>query len=288
MKALIIVNTLKTGAKEAAKEIEAYLEKAGVGYRSLLFPEQKDAADFASFQFCITLGGDGTVLFASLKCAPLKIPVFPVNFGEFGFIANIPKDGWQGEIDAFLAGRSALTRRSMLDVSLYRDGIEAAHSLALNDAVLCSRMGAHIITTKIACKTADGNAESAVKPLGTFKSDGIIVSSATGSTAYSLAAGGPIIDPSLDAIVLNPVCAFSLSSRPLVLPGGTALVITLQDSEVVLLADGQELGGTCRKGECVIIKRSEHTVLLAGSTSESFYAALRSKMNWSGEHWLVR
>ncbi|GMO59903.1 MAG: NAD(+)/NADH kinase [Treponemataceae bacterium] len=260
---------------------------------SSFFPKTKSVPIFRRLIFASLWGGDGTVLFAALKCAPLKIPVFPVNFGEFGFIANIQKDTWQSELDIFLAGKSVLTSRSMLEMWLYRDGKEAAHSLALNDAVLCSRMGAHIITTDIACGvgSADniGNdlhalPQNRLKPLGTFKSDGIIVSSATGSTAYSLAAGGPIIDPSIDAIVLTPVCAFSLSSRPLVLASETVLLITLQDSGIALLADGQELGGTCSKGESIIIKRAEHTVKLAGSTSESFYAALRSKMNWSGGH----
>jgi NAD+ kinase len=275
---LIVVNTAKDDARRLETAITAFLRARGVASESALFPNVSDIP-FAGRDFVITLGGDGTVLFAARSCAPLGIPVFPVNLGEFGFIANIQRGEWEQKLGSFLDGNLAGEPRAMVEVEVIGEKIFTSN--ALNDIVIIAKNTTKLITLDISCNGVS---------FGRFKTDAIVVATATGSTAYSAAAGGPIIDPLLDALVLTPVCPFSLSSRPLVLPHESELDITLppsRPSAVQVLADGQFVGtvsqGTEEKSAAHIrIKKSKYAVKLAGSSAATFYAALRSKMNWSG------
>jgi NAD+ kinase len=229
----------------------------------------------AAWNFAVTLGGDGTALFAARLCAPLGIPILPINLGSFGFICGIKKDQWKSEILSFLDGTVEIFDRSMVEVLIVRDNKTIDSSSALNDIVITAKQVPHIISLDIRCNDI---------PFGQFKADAIIVSTATGSTAYSAAAGGPIIDPSLDALILTPVCPFSLSSRPLVLSPASELNITLPEAaheEIQVHADGQHLCAIERH-DTIIIKKSQYTTRLHAGRSAQFYAALRSKMNWSG------
>jgi NAD+ kinase len=270
---LIVVNTGKDDARRLETEITAFLRARGVVSESALFPDAFDIP-FAGRDFVITLGGDGTVLFAARGCAPLGIPVFPVNLGEFGFIANIQRGEWQQKLADFLDGKFAGEPRTMVEVE-----VANFTSNALNDIVIVAKNTTKLITLDISCNGVS---------FGRFKTDAVVVATATGSTAYSAAAGGPIIDPALDALVLTPVCPFSLSSRPLVLPPESELDIRLPDSSspaVQVLADGQfvcDVASDVADSTHIRIKKSKHAVKLAGSSAATLYAALRSKMNWSG------
>ena len=275
-KCLIVVNTHKDESQNLGRMIQSYLAAKSIESFVFCFDGFSTENPFTGFDFVITLGGDGTVLFAARGCVKNKIPVFPVNLGEFGFIASIQKNEWQKELDLFLAGKSEVDERNMLNAALVSTRqSEPFSGIGLNDVVICAKTAARTIMFTVSYNDV---------PLGTFKADGIIISTATGSTAYSASAGGPIIDPELDALVLTPINSFSLSSRPLVLsPKGEVGITILPSREnyVIITIDGQK-PFDLHEGDCIKIRRLQEKVKLVGCTTNKFYGALRSKLNWSG------
>ncbi len=275
-KCLIVVNTHKDESQNLGRMIQSYLATKSIESFVFCFDGFSTENPFTGFDFVITLGGDGTVLFAARGCVKNKIPVFPVNLGEFGFIASIQKNEWQKELDLFLAGKSEVDERNMLNAALVSTRqSEPFSGIGLNDVVICAKTAARTIMFTVSYNDV---------PLGTFKADGIIISTATGSTAYSASAGGPIIDPELDALVLTPINSFSLSSRPLVLSPRGEVGITIlpsRENDVIITIDGQK-PFDLHEGDCIKIRRLQEKVKLVGCTTNKFYGALRSKLNWSG------
>ena len=275
-KCLIVVNTHKDESQNLGRMIQSYLAAKSIESSVFCFDGFSTENPFTGFDFVITLGGDGTVLFAARGCVKNKIPVFPVNLGEFGFIASIQKNEWQKELDLFLAGKSEVDERNMLNAALVSTRqSEPFSGIGLNDVVICAKTAARTIMFTVSYNDV---------PLGTFKADGIIISTATGSTAYSAYAGGPIIDPELDALVLTPINSFSLSSRPLVLSPRGEVGITIlpsRENDVIITIDGQK-PFDLHEGDCIKIRRLQEKVKLVGCTTNKFYGALRSKLNWSG------
>ena len=274
-KSLIVVNSFKEESKSLGAEIQAYLKKLNIQADLFVFNGFSEQYPFYGYDFVITMGGDGTVLFAARGCALLGIPIFPVNFGSFGFIASVQRNEWKKELDEFLAGKSVIDERSMLQSDLIRGGQRRLSATGLNDIVICGKTAAHTISFNVLYDKV---------PLGEIKADGIIISTATGSTAYSASAGGPIIDPGLDAMVLTLMNAFSLSSRPIVLsPEGVIEIEILPSriSDVVISVDGQ-IPVDLHVGDIIRIRQIEAKAKLIGCTKEKFYNALRSKLNWSG------
>ena len=274
-KSLIVVNSFKEESKALGSEIQAYLKKLQIQADIFVFNGFSEQYPFYGYDFVITMGGDGTVLFAARGCAPLGIPIFPINFGSFGFIASVQREDWKVELDDFLAGNSIIEERGMVRSDLVRGGQRRLTATGLNDIVICGKTAAHTISFNVSYDKV---------PLGEIKADGIIISTATGSTAYSASAGGPIIDPGLDAMVLTLMNAFSLSSRPIVLsPTGQIEIEILPSriSDVVISVDGQ-IPVDLHVGDIIKIKQIEHKAKLIGCTKEKFYNALRSKLNWSG------
>ena len=275
-KCLIVVNTHKDESQNLGRMIQSYLAAKSIELSVFCFDGFSTENPFTGFDFVITLGGDGTVLFAARGCVKNKIPVFPVNLGEFGFIASIQKNEWQKELDLFLAGKSEVDERNMLNAALVSTRqSEPFSGIGLNDVVICAKTAARTIMFTVSYNDV---------PLGTFKADGIIISTATGSTAYSASAGGPIIDPELDALVLTPINSFSLSSRPLVLSPKGEVGITIlpsRENDVIITIDGQK-PFDLHEGDCIKIRRLQEKVKLVGCTTKKFYGALRSKLNWSG------
>lgn len=273
MKALIITNTNKEESLTIGDKIALFLKERGIDSSFCRFCGRDEGAPFEGNDVVITLGGDGTVLYAARGCVREGIPVFPVNLGEFGFIAGIQKDEWERPLEMFLKGKAHIDTRSMLKMSILSGAFTT--SAALNDIVVSARSAARTVLLGIEYNCA---------PLCTYKADGIIVSTPTGSTAYSASAGGPIIDPALDAIVLTPINAFSLSSRPLVLPSNGEIGINILPSrvkDVIITVDGQE-PMPISEGERIKIRRLKEKVRLVGCTAEGFYSALRSKLGWRG------
>ncbi|MBO7123667.1 MAG: NAD(+)/NADH kinase [Treponema sp.] len=272
---LIVVNTDKAPSEMLGIETANFLKTRGVAYTFLDFNGNEQDCDWKSFDFVITLGGDGTVLFAARGAAKHSIPVFPVNLGEFGFIAGVQPDGWQKSLELFLQGKLNTVRRTMLCAEILRDKKSVAKYEAFNDIVVSAKSAAQTISMDI---SVNGG------PLGHFKADGAIVSSPTGSTAYSASAGGPIVGPDLDALVLTPLNPFSLSARPIVFSTRALLQIQLipsRNRDAILTVDGQK-PIDLKDYDIIQIKKSEHDAILAGTSVEKFYNALRNKLNWSG------
>jgi len=274
-KALVIINLSKDESMALAKQISSSLEKRNFETDFFSFDGFCDNATLSGYDVVITLGGDGTVLFAARNAVENSIPIFPVNLGEFGFIASIQPEEWESQFDAYLAGNVPVEERSMLKISIIRDNKEVYSSLGLNDVVISAKRAATTISLDV--KYNDLH-------LCKLKSDGVIVSTSTGSTAYSAAAGGPIVDPNLSAFVITPVNSFSLSSRPIVLSPDGKLTMSIENSrtkETSITVDGQE-PFSLQIGDKVIVEQNEKKVRLIACTSEKFYNALRSKLNWSG------
>lgn len=275
-KCLIVINTHKEESQSLGNEISKYLLEQEVESSIFCFDGFCTHNPFHGYDFVITLGGDGTVLFAARGCVNEEIPVFPVNLGEFGFIASIQKDEWKKELDLFLSGKYVYDERNMLNVALVSSPLNKNFTgIGLNDVVICAKTAARTISFDVSYNDVS---------LGTFKADGIIISTATGSTAYSASAGGPIIDPELDALVLTPINSFSLSSRPLVLSPKGEIGITIlpcRENDVIITIDGQK-PFELHFGDSIKIRRLQNKIKLIGCTTKKFYGALRSKLNWSG------
>jgi NAD+ kinase len=274
-KALIIINVSKDESMTLAQEIARYLQKKGIKAEFLSFDGFVDNCDFKGFDFVISLGGDGTVLYAARNASKYGLPVFPVNLGEFGFIASVQPEDWQKELKIFLDGKSVFEKRSMLKVEVLRGGKRVYSSLSLNDAVISAPRGVSTITLSVKRNSL---------PLCRLKADGLILSTPTGSTAYSAAAGGPIVSPEVEAFVLTPLNSFSLSSRPLVLSPDSKLEIEVEKSRIkgiCLTVDGQE-PFALNYGDYISVSLNKKKALLVAGSAEKFYNALRSKLNWSG------
>lgn len=274
-KALVIINVSKTESMKLSDQIAAFLKTKGILTETFVFDGFSPDSNIKGYDFVITLGGDGTVLFAARNTVHNPVPIFPVNFGQFGFIASVQPEEWQDELEKFLGGQSCLVERSMANVRIIHNDEEIYCGNGLNDVVICAKSAATTISLDVYYE---------MQLLCKLKGDGLIVGTPTGSTAYSAAAGGPILDPSLNAFVLTPINSFSLSSRPIVLNQDGLVSIKISESR----ADGINLKIDGAKnmeltvGDTVLIKQFDKKVQLVNCTAEKFYTALRSKLNWSG------
>ena len=227
------------------------------------------------FTHAISLGGDGTVLFTARLCAPAKIPVFPINFGHFGFIASIEPSEWEDKLELFIQNKSNLYERLLLHATVTRKKEVIINFEALNDIVVSGASIGKLVNLDVSFNEV---------PFGYYRGDGIIISTPTGSTAYSVASGGPILDPTVSAFVLTPMAPFSLSNRPIVLPSSGRIKIEtpqLKHSNISLLSDGQKLL-TLKKDDVICITESQQKALLADCSPMKFYSALNSKLGWQG------
>ena len=274
-KVVIVTNAYKDESVLLGKRIKTFLEKKHIDSDIFEFSNSSADFSFSDYDFAITLGGDGTVLFAARGCLDYGVPIFPVNLGKFGFISGIQKEEWEHSLQLFLDGKLHVTERTMLSVSVYSDKKEFASATALNDVIISAGVPAKLVSLDI---------EYNQIPFGKYEADGVIIATPTGSTAYSAAAGGPIVDPELECFIVNPICPFSLSNRPVVLPATGSLVIKVlpsRETPVTLSADGQ-VSVPLKTGDTVVIKKADKKVLLVNCTSDIFYGALKSKLHWSG------
>lgn len=274
-KCLIVVNTKKEKSTSLAKDISAYLESLEIESTLFHFDGFSKKNPVKGCDFVITLGGDGTVLFAARCCAKFGIPVFPVNLGEFGFIAGVQPEKWKKCLDSFLKGKAPVAQRSLVTAEVIRDGATVATCTGLNDIVISSKEAVSTISMGVFYNK---------QRLTQLKSDGLIFSTPTGSTGYSCSAGGPIIDPDLDAFIFTPINAFSLSARPIVLNPEGEISVSINESrtkEIILSADGQVVYKLA-ENDLIKVRRNPDKARLVYCTTENFYKALLSKRNWSG------
>jgi NAD+ kinase len=278
--AVLIVNLHKENAASVADEIRKELESFGTQTTLFAFEGRPASPPEGQWDIAFSLGGDGTVLYTARILAHCGTPILPVHLGTLGFIAGVDRHEWPGVYRQWLSGKIRLSRRCMLEFSIERGGKYAVNnSMCLNDVVISSVGIAKLIRLQAKTEVAPGE----FAEIGCYRSDGLIIATPTGSTAYSMAAGGPILDPEMEAQIISPICPFTLSNRPLVLPSRQTLHITVdreQRSGVLLTCDGQETFDL-EPGDLVTIKHSPHYALLITSGYSSYYKALADKLAWS-------
>ena len=220
----------------------------------------------------VVMGGDGTMLGASRLIGELHIPVLGINFGFLGYLTEFTLNDLFLALEELQAGTLQIESRMMLEVCVERDGQVIASHRALNEAVV--NQGALARMLELEC-FVNGDF------VNNFRADGMIVSTPTGSTAYSLSAGGPIVFPSMDAIVLTPICPHTLSNRPVIIPGDLSVSLTFKKANdvVMLTIDGQR-GVTLEANDKVIMQRSHATFDLVRPAQRNYFEVLRTKLKW--------
>jgi NAD+ kinase len=224
----------------------------------------------------IVLGGDGTLLSMATRIAQggRDIPILGVNFGSLGFLTETRIDELYGSLAAAIDGTATLDERAMLSATCHRGGDLFDTRIVLNDVVFTKAALSRIIELVVSVSSGE---------VTRVKADGLIVASATGSTAYNLAAGGPIVHPRVDAIVLTPIAPHTLTHRPIVIPGSEVVDVRPQIDEVVddiyVTYDGQS-GYPLRQGDVVTVRRSERTLRLVKTPARSYFEVLREKLKW--------
>jgi NAD+ kinase len=237
------------------------------GGRAVVKPAMVAEADLI-----IALGGDGTLLSVARLVGARELRVLGINLGGLGFLTEVSTADAMVAIDRVFAGDFHLDRRATLTVRVLRAGREAAVSQVMNDAVINKSALARIIDLHT---SVDG------EYLCVYKADGLIVATPTGSTAYSLSAGGPVVGPSVSVVVLAPICPHTLTQRPVVLSDSAVVRVELlaPDQEVTLTLDGQE-GISLADGDVIEIAKSPHVVALVRTGHSSFLSVLRQKLHW--------
>jgi len=227
----------------------------------------------------VTLGGDGTLLRGARMVAHRRVPVLGVNLGYLGFLTSIAPSEIETGFARMLAGDSWIDERFMLEARVVgRDGRNDSTYLALNDAVLHKGGFARVIRLGVYIGPEK-------EEVGSYSADGIILSTPTGSTAYSLSAGGPIVSPTVDCILATPICPHTLVLRPLVLPSNVEITIEVltPSTELILTVDGQD-GEGLQPGDRLLIRRAEASVPLVRFPGQTFFSTLRRKLHWAVEH----
>jgi len=225
-----------------------------------------------SCDLLVSLGGDGTLLSVARASGTRRVPILGVNLGTLGFLTEVNREELFDALEHVLAGDAEVVSRMRLEVIVRRGGREFARYQALNEAVVDKSSLSRMIDLEVA---ADGLAVT------TYHADGLIVATPTGSTAYSLSAGGPLILPGTEVMVLTPICPHALTQRPLVLPHSARVEISVEirDSEVSLTVDGQQ-GLALEDGDRIEVARSPHPVDIVASPLRDRYEILRTKLHW--------
>jgi NAD+ kinase len=272
---LVVVNLAKEDAARVADEVEAYLLERDIEVDVHRFAGRSADYKVSSYDIAFSLGGDGTVLYSARLLGRLGIPILAVNIGDFGFITEVSKDEWKQAFEMYSDGKLGISERIMIKTSVIRQGMEIATHYGLNDSVIASAGISKLVRLRV---------DVGDTALGRYRADGVIIATPTGSTAYSAAAGGPILEPEMNALILNPICPFTLSNRPLVLPGDKPVSIHLecgQRTDVIMTVDGQEVISLL-EGDTVCFRLADITAKIVRSDKRNFYEVLRSKLNWSG------
>jgi len=230
--------------------------------------------------FVVALGGDGQMLRAARHIAGRGIPLLGINLGKFGFLTETTEEEFQAVLTDVLEDRHTVSERMMLRCTLERDGSTVLDTVGLNDAVVSRTALSRLITLDL---HVDGDLVT------TYRADGLIVSTPVGSTAHSLAAGGPIVHPEMEALLVAPICPHTLSNRPLVLPGHARLIMAVQEAAEppALTVDGQ-VHCELRVGDRVRVRKAESPLRLIQTGRNQFFPTLRSKLDWRGQPRYVR
>lgn len=267
-------------APRLAQDICSRLQQRGVGFLLEPWLGEVLGSDFVASQeeipqranLIIVLGGDGTLISVARQVNDLGIPILGVNLGSLGFLTEITRQELPAMLEAVLAGKYEISDRMMLDVEIQRRGQTVDKHTLLNDVVINKGTLARIIDMET---WVDDNY------LTTFKADGLIISTPTGSTGYNLAAGGPIIYPGINSLVVTPICPHMLTNRPLIVPSSSvvAIDVSFADDVVYFTGDGQ-IGANLEAGDRVEVRQSAARTHLVKSPNRDYYEILRTKLSW--------
>ncbi|MEI6153774.1 MAG: NAD(+)/NADH kinase [Deltaproteobacteria bacterium] len=256
---------------EIGKDNDIYLDEESA--RSLGYKKQVEIEHIGEgADFILVLGGDGTLLSVSRHGRGNNVPILGINLGSLGFLTESSVEELSAMLNAVIEGRYNISKRIMIDVTVNRDKEKVFEFTILNDAVITKDALARIIDIE----TYVNN-----DYLATFRGDGLILSTPTGSTGYSLSAGGPILYPSLKNIIVTPICPHTLTNRPIILPEDTTIraILLSRDERVVLTLDGQ-IGFPLEFQDEVVVKQSSRIVNLIKSSSKGYFEILRTKLKW--------
>ena len=253
------------------KEIEPLMDQETAGL--IDFDSSHKRPDIALLSdFIIVLGGDGTLISVARLIGSRGTPILGVNLGSLGFLTEVTLDEMYPLLEKILAGEISIDERWTLEVSVQRGDKELAKFTVLNDVVINKGALARMILMET---VIDG------RYLNTYRADGLIISTPTGSTAYSLSAGGPIINPRVGAIIISPICPHSITNRPIVVREDVIVEVTLQseNEDVLVTLDGQE-GYPLHHLDKVVVKKSPNAIRLITSPDKDYYEVLRQKLRW--------
>ena len=224
----------------------------------------------------IVLGGDGTLLSVARAAHPHNIPILAVNLGSLGFLAEISIDELYPTLENILAGKFELENRMLLNACIWRNGEKVEDHNVLNDVVINKGAVARIISLQV---LVNG------QYMTSYRADGLIIATPTGSTAYSLSAGGPIIHPSMHTLVLSPICPFTLTNRSILIPDQSVIQVKLaaEYDDVRVTLDGQE-GYDMRAGDILEIKKTKTSLQLIRGPNKNYYQILRDKLHWGSQN----
>lgn len=270
----VVCKAQSSEASQTASELVAWLERRGL--EVTLDPpagEERSSTEWLSdseHDLVVVLGGDGTLLSVA-RTVPSGVPILGVNLGTLGFLTEVGRSELYPSLVEILAGRFQLEERALLDVAI-RSRSDNGSYRVLNDAVIAKSALSRIIQLTL---RVDG------RLVTSYRSDGLIVSTPTGSTAYNLSAGGPILEPQLPVIGLTPICPHTFSLRPIVVPESSVIEVTLETEreEVFLTLDGQE-GARLAAGDTVTVTRSAASAHLVKVSGRTFFHSLRGKLHW--------
>lgn len=269
---------------EPMRTIAEHLTKAGINVLAsdrveldLGATRMKESQLCAKADLVIAIGGDGTMLHASRLARESGTPILGINRGRLGFLADVTPDEMIASVDRVLHGEYTRDTRMLLEARLIKESGEEKTAFALNDVVLKRHETGRMV---------DFSTQVDGVFVNTHSGDGLIVSTPTGSTAYSLSCGGPIISPQLDAVVVVPICPHTLTDRPLVLPADRTIEVLLlerHDSAASITIDGRSMG-RIRPADRLVISAADHRITLVHPPSYDFYGILRSKLFWGRDN----
>jgi NAD+ kinase len=274
---LLVAKKDKPEATELAARIrERYPALEVMGDRLLAhtlgWPRVEDRDLATRADLVVVLGGDGTLIHAARLLGGHPVPILGVNLGSLGFLTEIPADGLFPALEEVLAGRFKSESRMKLTCRLIRGDKVLMHDEVLNDVVINKGALARVADHEV---SIDG------VPVATYKADGVILATPTGSTAYSLSAGGPIVHPSVDCTVLTPICSHALTHRSILVPADRTIRITLcsETADTFLTLDGQT-GHGLQCGDSIEVVRSPNRVNLVRNSQVGYFSVLRQKLHW--------
>jgi NAD+ kinase len=254
-----------------SRNVETFLEKDSAEHYHMEAAVASSELLTAQVDAVIVLGGDGTLLHATRLFGANGVPLIGINLGSLGFLTEVKLDGMYDALECLLSGRYEVEERMLLSVEVARDSVVVSRYLALNDAVINKGALARIIDLEVSVGS---------QPVLHTRSDGLIIATPTGSTAYSLSAGGPILYPTLEAVIIAPICPHSLTNRPLVIPERQNLEVCLRRGQDVMLTVDGQVGMPLLQNDCLRIHRAQETLKLLLPFGNSFFKLLREKLRW--------